>query len=180
MESSKVRSKNAKFIFVLGGASSGKSEFALKKCGTTKPRAFVATGQPLDSEMTKRIRAHRRGRGAGWKTVEVPVNVAEWLRREGFRYPVVVVDCLTLWLSNLQQEGLGTRQILSRIKEFPRAVRQVPGLVVAVSNELGLGLVPVDSTSRSFRDLSGQLNQQIAAAADEVYWVVSGIPVRLK
>jgi len=92
----------------------------------------------------------------------------------------VVVDCLTLWLNNLHGEGLGTRQIRSRIKEFALAVRHVPGLVIAVSNELGLGLVPLDSTSRRFRDLSGEVNQLIAAAADEVYWVVSGIPIRLK
>lgn len=180
MENSRVGKKKSKFIFILGGASSGKSEFALKKCGTTKPRVFVATGQPLDSEMTKRIHAHRGSRGPEWKTLEIPVNLAEWLRCDGPRYPVVVVDCMTLWLSNLQREGLRTRQILSRIKDFPRAVRHVPGLVVAVSNELGLGLVPLDSTSRRFRDLSGQVNQLIAAAADEVYWVVSGIPIRLK
>ena len=180
MQKSRVRKKKSKFIFILGGASSGKSEFALKKCGTTNPRVFLATGQPLDSEMTKRIRAHRRSRGPGWKTLEIPVNVAEWLQREGPRYPVVVVDCLTLWLSNLQREGLPNRQILSRIKEFSLAVRHVPGLVIAVSNELGLGLVPPDSHSRHFRDLSGQVNQRIAAAADEVYWVVSGIPLRLK
>jgi adenosylcobinamide kinase/adenosylcobinamide-phosphate guanylyltransferase len=180
MEQSRLGKKKSKFIFILGGASSGKSEFALKQCGATKPRVFVATGQPLDSEMTKRIHSHRRSRGSGWKTLEIPVNVAEWLRREGPHYPVVVVDCMTLWLSNLQREGLRTRQILSRIKDFPRAVRHVPGLVVAVSNELGLGLVPLDSPSRRFRDLSGQVNQLIAAAADEVYWVVSGIPIRLK
>ena len=180
MENSKVRKKKCKFIFILGGASSGKSEFAIKKCGKGKPRVFVATGQPLDGEMAQRIQAHRRSRGPGWKTLEIPVNVVEWLRCEGPRYPVVVVDCMTLWLSNLQREGLQNRQILTRIKEFPLAVRHVPGLVVAVSNELGLGLVPADSRSRCFRDLSGQLNQLIAAAADEVYWVVSGIPIRLK
>jgi len=180
MNNTRVGKKKSKFIFILGGASSGKSEFALKKCGTTKPRVFLATGQPLDSEMTKRIHAHRRSRGAGWKTLEIPVNVSEWLRREGPRYPVVVVDCLTLWLSNLKREGVQNRQILSRIKDFSRAVRHVPGLVVAVSNELGFGLVPLDPTSRRFRDLSGQVNQLMAAAADEVYFVVSGIPIRLK
>ena len=180
MEKSKVRKKKSKIIFILGGASSGKSQIALKMCGTTKPRAFVATGQALDSEMTKRIHSHRRSRGTRWKTLEIPVNVEEWLRREGQQYPVVLVDCLTLWLSNLQEEGLRPRQILSRIKDFSRAARQVPGLVVAVSNELGLGLVPFEPASRRFRDLSGQVNQLIAAAADEVYWVVSGIPIRLK
>ena len=180
MGHSKTRKEKSKFIFILGGASSGKSEFALKKCGTTKPRAFVATGQALDSEMTKRIHSHKRSRGSGWKTLEIPVNVGEWLRREGPSYPVVLVDCVTLWISNLQREGLQTRQILSRIKDFPRATRGVPGLVVAVSNELGLGLVPLEKTSRHFRELSGQVNQLMAAAADEVYWVVSGIPVRLK
>ena len=180
MEIAASRKKKSKLILILGGASSGKSEFALKKCGSPKSGVFLATGQPLDSEMTQRIREHRRSRASKWKTVEIPVNVAEWLRREGPRYPVVVMDCVTLWLSNLQREGLGTRQILSRVKAFPRAVRHVPGLVVAVSNELGLGLVPFNSTSRQFRDLSGQVNQLLASAADEVYFVIGGMPIRLK
>ena len=180
MQKSGVEKKKSKFILVLGGASSGKSDFALNICGAAKPRAFLATGEPLDSEMAQRIRTHRRSRGNRWKTVEVPVNMADWLRREGPRYPVVVVDCLTLWLSNLQREGFRSRQILSRINEIPRAVRHVPGMVVAVSNELGFGLVPADSPSRRFRELSGHMNQRIAEAADEVYFVISGIPLRLK
>ena len=180
MKNAKGGKKKSKFVFVIGGASSGKSEFALTQCGNTKPRAFVATGQALDSEMTKRIRTHRRTRGSAWTTLEIPIYVGEWLRREGPHYPVVVVDCITLWLSNLHGEGLRTQQILSRIKDFPRAVRHVPGLVVAVSNELGFGLVPLDPSSRRFRELSGQVNQLMAAAADEVYFVVSGMPVRLK
>lgn len=180
MEIPQVSNKQSKFIFILGGASSGKSGFALKQCGNMKPRAFVATGQALDSEMTKRIRAHRRTRGSEWTTLEIPIDVAEWVRREGPRYPVVLVDCITLWLTNLQGQGLKSPQILSRIKDLSRAFRQVPGLVVAVSNELGFGLVPPDPTSRRFRDLSGQVNQMMASAADEVYFVVSGIPIRLK
>ena len=180
MKKARVGKKKTTFICILGGASSGKSEFALKLCRTTKPRAFVATGQPLDAEMAKRIRSHRRSRGLGWKTVEIPVKVEEWFRRDGPLYSVVVVDCMTLWLSNLQRDGARMRQILSRTKKFSRAVRHVPGRVVVVSNELGFGLVPPDPTSRRFRDLSGQVNQIIAAAADEVYFVVSGLPLRLK
>lgn len=130
--------------------------------------------------MAKRIHTHRRSRGRRWKTVEIPIHLSEWLRGEGPGYSAVVVDCVTLWLSNLQQEGVQHQKILSRTREFSRAVRQVPGLVVAVSNELGLGLVPFEPTSRHFRDLSGQVNQLLATAADEVYFIISGIPIRLK
>ena len=106
--------------------------------------------------------------------------MAEWFRDKGSRYSGVVVDCLTLWLSNLLCEGVPSRQILVRLKELLQVSRAVPGQVVMVSNELGLGLVPGDPQSRKFRTLAGQVNQRVSEAADEVYFVVSGIPLRLK
>ena len=176
----KVEKRPSKLIFVLGGASSGKSAFALNICGAAKPRAFVATGEPLDAEMDRRIRAHKRARGKGWQTVEIPLHMTEWFRSNGSRYSGVVVDCLTLWLSNLLREGVRSPQIIVRLNELLHVSRAVPGHVVLVSNELGLGLVPGDSQSRKFRTLAGQVNQRVAESADEVYFVVSGIPVRLK
>ena len=149
-------------------------------CGTANPRAFLATGEPLDSEMDRRIRAHQKARGKGWQTVEIPLHLDEWFRGNGSRYSGVVVDCLTLWLSNLLREGVRSRQILVRLKELLDVSRAVPGHVVMVSNELGLGLVPGDPNSRQFRTLAGQVNQRVAESADEVYFVVSGLPVRLK
>ena len=176
----KVERPPSKLIFVLGGASSGKSSFALNICGPATPRAFLATGEPLDTEMNRRIRAHKKARGKEWQTVEIPLHMAEWFSGKGSRYSGVVVDCLTLWLSNLLREGVRSRQILVRLKELLHASRAVPGHVVMVSNELGLGLVPGDPHSRQFRTLAGQVNQRVAEAADEVYFVVSGIPLRLK
>ena len=176
----KVEKDPSKLIFVLGGASSGKSAFALNICRTATPRAFLATGEPLDTEMDRRIRAHKKARGKGWQTVEISLHLSEWFRGQGSRYSGVVVDCLTLWLSNLLREGVRSRQILVRLKELLQVSRAVPGPVVMVSNELGLGLVPGDPQSRQFRTLAGQVNQRVAEAADEVYFVVSGIPLRLK
>ena len=149
-------------------------------CGTATPRAFLATGEPLDAEMDRRIRAHKKARGKEWQAVEIPLYMTEWFRSKGSRYSGVVVDCLTLWLSNLLREGVRSRQILVRLKELLEASRAVPGHVVMVSNELGLGLVPGDPSSRQFRTLAGQVNQRVAEAADEVYFVVSGMPIRLK
>ena len=172
--------KPTKLIFIVGGARSGKSRFALKICSKKTSRVFLATADALDEEMQKRIHAHQKARGKSWETIEIPIHVAQWFCRRGSQYSAVVVDCLTLWLNNLLRDGVRTRQIPSRIKEFLRAVQVVPGQVVVVSNELGLGLVPGDANSRKFRDLAGRMNQLIAAESDEVYFVVSGIPLRLK
>ncbi len=178
-KSSTLRQKN-ELILILGGARSGKSDLALKLSRALKPRAFIATAEPLDQEMAIRIKKHQRSRRGAWETVEVPVAMSEWFQTEGKAYQSVVVDCLTLWLSNIQSDKALRRKFPSLLKEFLKAVRHVPGRVIVISNELGLGIVPGDSRTRQFRDLAGRMNQQVASAADEVYFVVSGLPVRLK
>ncbi len=170
----------SKLIFVLGGARSGKSSFALKQGKGKSPRVFVATGEPFDQEMAARIRKHQQSRGKGWITKEVPINLADWLVDEGADYPIVVVDCLTLWLNNLLRSKVRASRILSHIRKLLQAIRSCPTQVVMVSNELGMGLVPGDSVSREFRDLAGRMNQVVAAEADEVHFLVSGIPLRVK
>lgn len=167
-------------IFVIGGAASGKSDAALTMAGTATPRAFVATGQPLDAEMAERIRRHQASRETGWRTEEVPVDLAGWFDKQGRTYRTVLVDCLTLWLSNLQGRGLPESQVPELVSELLRAIRATKARVVVVTNELGLGLVPTEASSRRFRDLAGRVNQQVAREADEVYFVVSGLPVRIK
>ncbi|GJL70174.1 MAG: adenosylcobinamide kinase/adenosylcobinamide phosphate guanyltransferase [Nitrospirales bacterium] len=167
-------------IFVLGGARSGKSTFALQQGKAKSPRAFVATGEPFDQEMAGRIQKHQRSRGRGWATIEISTRISEWLAEEGSSYPSIVVDCLTLWLNNLLRDKVRPSQVPTHVRAFLRSARACRGQVVVVSNELGLGLVPGDAISRSFRDVAGRMNQLVAAEADEVYFLVSGLPLRLK
>ncbi len=170
----------SRVILVLGGASSGKSERALELAGRARPRAFLATGEALDSEMSVRIARHKASRTADWHTAEVPVDVPEWIEQNGKRFQCVVIDCLTLWLSNVMRRRRPDAAIEERVAALLRAIRSAGNRVVIVSNELGLGLVPVGRAVRRFRDMAGKVNQQVAAEADEVYLVVSGQALRLK
>ena len=180
----KIQSSNAKqsneLIFILGGARSGKSDLALKFSRALKPRAFLATAEPLDREMASRIQKHQRSRRGVWDTVEIPIEMSQWFRTKGKGYQCVVIDCLTLWLSNILGDSTCRKKFPSLLKDFLKAVRHVPGRVIVISNEVGLGIVPGDPLTRQFRDLAGRMNQQVASAADEVYFVASGLPLRLK
>ncbi len=176
----KKRKAVGRLILVLGGATSGKSKVALDVAGKAGPKAFVATGQALDQEMTERIKRHQAARSADWTTAEVPVDLADWFRKQGRDYRAIVLDCLTLWLSNLRGQRVRDLAVPDRVADLLDAIRATAARVVVVSNELGLGLVPASRAARSFRDLAGLVNQQIAAEADEVYFVVSGLPLRLK
>lgn len=175
-----TRHARSHLILVLGGAASGKSQAALEKAGHLRPKAFVATGQALDAEMKARIARHRETRPAAWVTAEVPSDLAGWFESEGPGYRTIVVDCLTLWLSNVCGRRLAQADMTDRVDELLQTIRRVRARVVLVSNELGFGLVPVSRSARAFRDLAGRVNQHIAAEADEVYLVVSGQPLRLK
>lgn len=170
----------SRLILVLGGASSGKSQAALERAGSQAPKAFVATGQGLDKEMQARIARHRATRSAEWVTAEVPRDLAGWFRSDGSGYRTIVVDCLTLWLSNVCGRRLAGADMSARVDELVHAIRQSPARVVLVSNELGFGLVPTSRSARAFRDVAGRVNQRIAASADEVYFVISGQSLRLK
>ena len=176
----KARKERSKLILVLGGAASGKSQAALDLAGQRGPRAFVATGQALDREMKVRIERHKATRSSDWETVEVPRDIDIWLGKNSNNYQSIVIDCLTLWLSNLKGQRLGDSAIADATADLLLAIRGTKARVVVVSNELGLGLVPVTKTVRAFRDLAGRINQQVAAEADEVYLVISGLPLRLK
>lgn len=174
------RGRHGRLVFVIGGAASGKSEVALRLAGHRRPRAFIATGQGLDEEMAERIARHQAARAPDWHTVEIPMDIESWLIKEGPNYQTILIDCLTLWLNNLVMAGDKDSMIRERTGALLRAVRYTKARVVMVSNELGMGLVPVDRSSRVFRDLAGRINQQIAAEADEVYLVISGLPLTLK
>ncbi|HJT20046.1 MAG TPA: bifunctional adenosylcobinamide kinase/adenosylcobinamide-phosphate guanylyltransferase [Nitrospira sp.] len=174
----------SRLIVVLGGASSGKSDVALRLAvkGVRKsaPRAFVATGEGLDEEMAAKIARHRFSRSPTWVTAEVPEELTGWFEKCGAKYPVVVVDCLTMWLSNRCRRGRAEKGVLRDLLKLLRSVRRAAARVVLVTNELGMGLVPADAPSRRFRELAGTVNRLVAERADEVYLVVSGLSVRLK
>jgi adenosylcobinamide kinase/adenosylcobinamide-phosphate guanylyltransferase len=163
-------------VFVVGGAASGKSDVALKLGECDGPKAFVATGQELDDEMAAR---HRTTRSSDWITAEVPVEISNWAENNIYKYQSIVIDCLTLWLSNIG-EVLNEKMVSKKIARLLHVIRNGSAKVVIVSNELGMGLVPIGPEVRRFRDLSGKMNQLVAAEADEVYFVVSGQTLRLK
>jgi len=171
----------SKLILVLGGARAGKSTFALrlaKEHAGEGSVTFIATAQALDDEMAQRIARHREERPAHWSTIEEPYQLDEALIRASDS-DVVIVDCLTLFLSNwLLRSDETTLQKVT--KHFLATVRSQTQTVICISNEVGLGLVPETPLGRTFRDLLGRVNQQFAEAADEVYLLVAGLPLRLK
>lgn len=172
--------KPGQIIFIGGGTRSGKSAFALslaRRLG--QRRLFLATAQPGDDEMRQRIERHRRDRGADFCTIEEPLAVAEAIQQHA-DYDVVLLDCLTLWLSNLLLDGIEPQTILQRVEELTAALGRRPLHAVVVSNEVGLGIVPETPLGRTFRDVAGLAHQRISAAADEVYFAVLGTMLRIK
>jgi adenosylcobinamide kinase/adenosylcobinamide-phosphate guanylyltransferase len=162
---------------VLGGARSGKSRYAEWLIATYPPPwIYVATAEARDDEMADRIAAHKARRDVGWQTIEAPRELPEAL---GAIPPgaAVLVDCLTLWLSNLMEAGLDIEAQTATLEE---ALAGRTGPTVLVSNEVGLGIVPDNALARSFRDLQGELNQRMAARAARVVMMVAGIPIAVK
>ena len=168
----------AGIVLVLGGARSGKSAYAEGLVAASGLQAvYVATAAPGDAEMAERIAEHRRRRGAAWRTVETPDDLEGALAREAGEGRAVLVDCLTLWLSNVMLAGADVEKRGAALVE---AARKVAGLRVFVSNEVGLGLVPETPLGRRFRDAQGRLNQAMAAVADHVVFMAAGLPLVLK
>lgn len=152
----------------------------MKLAGQALPKAFIATAEAGDEEMAARVRRHQRERDPSWETQEIPIEVSGWLATRGTGYKTVVIDCLTLWLANLLGSGIQASSVLSQVDGLMMSARTVPGTVVLVSNEVGMGIVPGDASTRQFRDCAGAMNQRVAADADAVYLSVSGLPVKLK
>lgn len=162
---------------LLGGARSGKSRRALQLAEAAAPtRTFIATAEPLDDEMASRIAQHQADRGPGWTTREAPIGLVEALQQTVQPGHSVVVDCLTLWLSNLVHHEYNVDDEIRRLLD----ALALPGKLILVSNEVGLGLVPNTPLGRSFRDQQGRLNQAVAEASDRVEFVAAGLPLVLK
>jgi len=165
-------------LFVLGGARSGKSRYALTRAEQTGLRpVFVATAQAFDEEMADRIARHRVERGDAWHVIEAPLELAEAINSHAAPDVVLVIDCLTLWTSNLM---FAERDLAAAGAALVAGVAQAPGPVILVANEVGLGIVPDNALARRFRDAAGLINQQVAAAVSEVQFVVSGLPMQVK
>jgi adenosyl cobinamide kinase/adenosyl cobinamide phosphate guanylyltransferase len=162
--------------FVLGGARSGKSRYAEQVLARhAAPWIYIATAEAFDNEMQARIAEHQARRLAGWRTVEAQLDLADALLRHGSM--PVLVDCLTLWLTNLM---LGGHDIAAATSGLEAALERRQAPVVLVSNEVGLGLVPETPLGRAFRDEAGRLNQRVAALADRVLFMVAGLPLTVK
>ena len=184
-----------RLILILGGARSGKSRFAkqlAQACSEEEQQSvvYIATAEAGDEHMRQRIERHRRGRPAGWETVEAQQNVAAAVEATGDSAAAIIVDCLTLWISNLllaggeefneAQAASKEEAILDEVEALIRTAKKANAHVIVVSNEVGMGIVPLTRLGRVSRDIAGRANQALAQAADEVYVMWAGLPQRIK
>jgi adenosylcobinamide kinase/adenosylcobinamide-phosphate guanylyltransferase len=168
-------------IYITGGARSGKSRLAESLAENFgAPLCYLATGEPRDQEMAERIAAHRERRGSHWQTVEEPLRLSPALASVDGRYRAVLVDCITLWITNLLFHYDAVEPVLDEVAALAESFSTLKTPLILVSNEVGMGIVPEDALARSFRDLAGRTNQMLAEAADDVYVTFSGIPLKLK
>jgi adenosylcobinamide kinase/adenosylcobinamide-phosphate guanylyltransferase len=165
-------------VLVLGGARSGKSRYAQALAEESRPRRlFLATAEAGDDEMAARIARHRADRGEGWSTREEPIELTSALRSEARADQIVLVDCLTLWLSNLMLAG---RALAQEIGDLAVEIGRLDGPAVFVSNDVGSGVAPATPLGREFRDWQGRANQEIASACGAVVLMAAGLPIPLK
>lgn len=177
----------AKIIVIIGGSRSGKSLHAMNIADSLAgPRAYVATCPPVDEEMEERIRKHRESRkSSSWETIEETVNISGALKKVR-DFPVILVDCLTLWVNNLMYEAFQRGENVTEdtiamwCEEIIDLCGDISGTVIFVTNEVGMGIVPDNPLSRQYRDVAGRCNQIMAQAADCVIFMVSGIPLYIK
>lgn len=180
-----------KLHFITGGARSGKSTFAEKLAVSLRKRVlYIATCEPGDEEMVKRAKLHRERRPPSWETIEEPYDVETVISTYGNRYGIILIDCLTLFVTNhLLKTGLiddysreedKEKEVLQHVENMAKRLLEVDAHGIIVSNEVGMGLVPDNPLGRFYRDVLGKANQIAASMAHEVYFMVSGIPLRIK
>jgi adenosylcobinamide kinase/adenosylcobinamide-phosphate guanylyltransferase len=169
---------------IIGGCRSGKSRHALEMAETMigSCNVFVATCMPADQEMEARVRRHQQERGRKWTTIEEPLDIAGVIEKYGSSYDtaVILVDCLTLWVSNLMARHEDDDKVMEQIRNTCLSLDSSVCPVLMVSNEVGAGIVPENAMARRFRDLAGFANQHMAKSAGAVTWMVAGIPVKIK
>ena len=170
--------------FVIGGCRSGKSRHALELAENfdVSHRVYIATCVPRDDEMRYRVEQHQAERGRHWSTVEEPLRLSKVLRSYSSPDTVLLVDCLTLWVTNLLMaaNNQDPKFFIEPTKKLVQALEDAKGPVILVANEVGTGIVPENALARLFRDAAGSVNQNVATVADTVIWMVAGIPVKIK
>ncbi|MBU8911823.1 MAG: bifunctional adenosylcobinamide kinase/adenosylcobinamide-phosphate guanylyltransferase [Desulfobacterales bacterium] len=168
--------------FVIGGCRSGKSFFALDQANRIKggKKYFIATSVPTDTEMEKRVESHQKERGQDWHTIEEPVMIHEKINQYSTEARVLLVDCLTLWVSNLLFHSYDKTRIDEAVKHLENSLEQCECPIFLVSNEVGCGIVPENELARKFRDFAGFVNQRMAKIADTVVMTIAGIDVQIK
>lgn len=174
-----------KSILILGGARSGKSHFAQELTTRLSDKVlFVATGEALDKEMQARIEEHKKARPKSWRTLEMPTDIGKWIEKKIGDAEVVIIDCLTLLISNLLKDepdySEAEKRMTAEIDQLIVCIAKLMCIFIIVSNEVGMGLVPENKVGRIYRDLLGKANQLIAHQANDIYLMVAGIPMQIK
>ena len=182
--SNRAAARAGELVLILGGARSGKSTAAERMARVGRRVLFIATAEARDEAMRRRIAAHRRYRPEHWDTLEEPIRVTRAVRPLVERYDTFVLDCLTLWVSNLllaDEEAAGAEgMILEKVRHLLDLINVVGGRWILVSNEVGQGIVPASALAREYRDVLGRVNQLVASRADKAYLMVAGLAVDLK
>jgi len=169
-----------RLTLILGGVRSGKSRLAEGLAhGSGLPVTYLATARAGDGEMARRIEAHRRRRPPQWRLVEEPLDLAERISVEAAAQRCILVECLTLWVTNLLMEADGPR-IEHRLEHLPEVIAAAPGRLILVGNETNMGVIPLGELSRRYCDLAGRLHQDLAACCDQVLFMVAGLPLVVK
>ena len=179
---------NRQLILITGGARSGKSSFAERLARQGRRVLFVATAEALDDDMKRRIAAHRSSRPPEWDTLEEPRNLAgavhDKMNDDTSKYDTIVVDCLTMWVSNLlltlEDDADAERKIVGAARELLEVYEASGGTWIVVTNEVGLGVVPSSPLGRAYRDALGRVNSLVASRADKVYLMAAGLALDLK
>ncbi len=169
----------SELTLILGGVRAGKSNFAEKVAREEGRVVYIATAEALDEEMRERIENHKKRRPSCWKTIESPNNLTESIRQIDSDVDVIIIDCLTVYISNLLTK-FSEEEILKNISEVLNVLNDFDGKTIFVSNEVGTGIVPDNKMARDYRDVLGKTNQMVAEAAKDVHLMVAGIPIRIK
>lgn len=167
--------------FILGGGRSGKSQFAIKLARSyTKSVVFVATASFQDREMRERIKLHRENRPSHWKTIEEPKSLVSLFKNLPKKIDLIIIDCLTIFISNLLLDKRSDSYIENEVILILKMLKKSKFDSILISNEVGLGIVPDNPLARKFRDLAGRINQRLADMSDKVYFIISGLPIKIK